>query len=84
MCDLSHRQLSKLMMLTTNASVRHCWLPYWLRLGGHDAPDDDPGKLKDCVTRLGINSRTWKLYAEYGDRLFQTGDADTLPGESND
>jgi len=57
-------------MIAVGSSVRHSWLPYWLRLGGHAAPDDEPAKIKDCLTKLGINSRTWKLYAEYGDRLF--------------
>ena len=52
-------------------STFHSWLPYWLRLDGHDAPEDDADRLKKCLSALGVNSRTWKLYAEYGDGLLR-------------
>ena len=49
----------------------HRWLPCWLRLAGHELPEGNLEQLKECLTALGINSRTWKLYAEYGDHLLR-------------
>lgn len=33
--------------------------------------DGNPEQLKKCLSAIGINSRTWKLYAEYGDALLR-------------
>lgn len=49
----------------------HQWLPHWLRLAGYDVPAGDAGKLKNCLRHLGMSSRTFKLYAEYGDALIR-------------
>jgi hypothetical protein len=49
----------------------HRWLPSWLRHAGHDTPEDDLERLKKAVLGLGLNSRAWKLYAEYGDSLLR-------------
>lgn len=51
--------------------TRHVWLPHWLREAGYDICAEKPKALRACVLALGVNSRTWKLYAEYGDDLLR-------------
>ncbi len=51
--------------------ISHRWLPAWLAHSGLQAPTNAPAELKTCLATLGVNNRTWKLYAEYGDGLLR-------------
>lgn len=72
--------------LVMTHTVHHQWLPYWLTLGGYDMQTGEPAKIKECFKKLGINNRTFKLYAEYGDGLLRPLGSRWLnpdrPGES--
>lgn len=45
-------------------------LPLWLDPRRRENAPVDPGTLKAELARLGINSRGWRLYLDYGDALF--------------
>ena len=46
--------------------VTHSKLPYWLSM-----PDADFAALKKAVTANGVNSRGWRMYADFGDAVFE-------------
>jgi hypothetical protein len=45
-------------------------LPLWLDPRRRENAPVDPGTLKAELARLGVNSRGWRLYLDYGDALF--------------
>lgn len=51
--------------------IQHQWLSYWLNTAGHHVPSSDPAALRRCLEGLGLRTRAFKLYAEYGDQLFR-------------
>ena len=46
-------------------TARHHSLPFWL-----DVPEDDHHQIKKALAAKGVNARGWRLYADYGDALF--------------